>query len=76
MAKAPTEIKSLARVHTQAAIRTLAKIINQPKASPLARIAAAVALLDRGWGKPVAVEHIGEAGNYVVISSEPLTSEE
>ena len=52
MAKAPAEIRSLARAHTAAAIRVLAKIMNQPKTSPAARVSAAVALLDRGWGKP------------------------
>ena len=51
MAKAPAEIRSLARAHTKAAVGTLAKIMAQPKATPAARIAAAVALLDRGWGK-------------------------
>lgn len=52
MAKAPTEIKSLARSHTETAIRTLAGIMRQPKAPASARVAAAEALLDRGWGKP------------------------
>ena len=52
MAKAPVEIRSLARAHTAAAIRVLASIMNQAKASPAARVSAAVALLDRGWGKP------------------------
>jgi len=52
MAKAPTEIRSLARSHTETAIRTLAGIMRQPKAPASARVAAAEALLDRGWGKP------------------------
>ena len=51
MAKAPTEIKSLARSHTETALTTLASIMNQPNAPPQARVAAAQALLDRGWGK-------------------------
>jgi len=52
MAKTPLEIASLARKHTRTAIRTLVGIMNQPLASASARVAAAVALLDRGWGKP------------------------
>lgn len=51
MAKAPVEIKSLARVHTDTAIKTLAGIMQQGDAPPAARVAAAQALLDRGWGK-------------------------
>jgi hypothetical protein len=52
MAKAPTEIKSLARAHTETAIKTLAGIMMQPDAPHAARVSAATALLDRGWGKP------------------------
>ncbi len=52
MSKTPTEIRSLARSHTESAIKVLASIMNQPKASHAARVSAAVALLDRGWGKP------------------------
>jgi hypothetical protein len=53
MAKTPTEIRSLARAHTDAAIRTLAGIMNEPDAPHAARVAAANSLLDRGWGKSV-----------------------
>ena len=52
MAKAPVDLRSLARTHTKGAIKTLVGIMNQPKANPSARVTAAVALLDRGWGKP------------------------
>jgi hypothetical protein len=48
---APVDVRSLARVHTRAAIKTLAGIMNQPKCHPSARVHAAEALLDRGWGK-------------------------
>jgi hypothetical protein len=51
MAKAPIEIKSLARSHTETALKTLAGIMMQPDAAPAARVAAANSLLDRGWGK-------------------------
>jgi hypothetical protein len=52
MAKTPLEIASLARMHTRKAVRTLAAIMNEPSAPFAARVAAAEALLDRGWGKP------------------------
>jgi hypothetical protein len=51
MAKTPTEIRSLARAHTDAAVNTLVGIMNQEKSGPRARVAAAQVLLDRGWGK-------------------------
>jgi hypothetical protein len=51
MAKAKTDIRSLARSHTDAAIKTLVGIMNQPNAAPAARVSAAEALLSRGWGK-------------------------
>lgn len=51
MPKVPTEIKSLARAHTESALNVLASIMNQPNAPPAARVAAAQALIDRGWGK-------------------------
>ena len=52
MAKTPTEIASLARSFTEPALNTLAAIMRQPNAPAAARVQAAVALLDRGWGKP------------------------
>jgi hypothetical protein len=52
MAKTPAEIRSLARGHTESAINCLAGIMNKDSAPEAARISAAIALLDRGWGKP------------------------
>jgi len=51
VAKTPTEIKSLARLHTETALNTLKSIASSNSAADSARVAAAVALLDRGWGK-------------------------
>jgi len=48
----PDDVKELARSYTTQAIETLAGVMLNKKASPAARIAAAAALLDRGWGKP------------------------
>jgi hypothetical protein len=44
----PRGIELLAREHTPAAIAALVAALSQPRE----RVAAAVALLDRGWGKP------------------------
>jgi hypothetical protein len=51
MAKTPTDIRSLARSHTESAIRVLAAIMNKEDAPEAARVSAANGLLDRGWGK-------------------------
>jgi hypothetical protein len=51
MAKAKADIRSLARSHTESAIRVLAGIMNQVEAPAAARVSAAQAILDRGWGK-------------------------
>ena len=67
MAKAPSQIKSLARSHTESALKVLSGIMNQADAPPAARVAAATALLDRGWGKP-SQEHTGpgEDGEHLL----------
>lgn len=67
MAKAPTEIRSLARAHTQTAINTLAGIMQQDSAPAAARVSAAEALLNRGWGKP-AQPISGEGDQPVAIT--------
>lgn len=46
------EIRDLARTHTDLAINTLAEICAVADKDS-ARVSAAVALLDRGWGKPI-----------------------
>ena len=51
--KALHNLQELAREHTEAAIDTLAKIMNDEKAPHSARISAADALLSRGWGRPI-----------------------
>lgn len=52
MAKALADIRSLARTHTKMAVKVLVGIAKSPNAADSARVAAASALLDRGWGKP------------------------
>ena len=74
--KVVAEVKELARAHTREAIETLVSIMSNPKAAPAARVSAANALLDRGYGKPP--QHItGEGGpSYVVRLPEPCKTAE
>src|SRR5215472_4169018 len=51
-------IESLARSYTDKAIKTLAGIMMEPNCPPMARVAAAKVLLDRGWGKASESHHI------------------
>lgn len=46
-------VASYARGHTEKALNTLVKIMEDEEAPPTARVAAANSVLDRGWGKPV-----------------------
>jgi Family of unknown function (DUF5681) len=74
--KVVAEVKELARAHTAEAIQTLVAIMTNSKAAPAARVSAANALLDRGYGKPP--QHItGEnAPVYVARLPEPCKTVE
>jgi hypothetical protein len=57
MPRAVTEIRSLARSHTRTALNVLVGVMRSNEATPAARVAAANAILDRGWGKaPQAID--------------------
>ncbi len=62
MAKAKADIRSLARSQTEKAIKVLVGIMSQSKAPAAARVAAANALLDRGWGKAAQSITDGDGG--------------
>ena len=65
---ATLELEALARACAPAAFAAL-KIIAKKGASEAARVAAACAILDRGYGKPrQAVEHSGPEGGPVEIA--------
>ena len=74
--KVVAEVKELARAHTGEAIETLVSIMTNPKSAPAARVSAANALLDRGFGKPA--QHItGDGGpSFVMRLPEPCKSVE
>ena len=50
--KALRDVVELARKATPIAIATLKRIASNKNAPPAAQVSAAVALLDRAWGKP------------------------
>jgi len=62
----PTDLKSLARAYTDVAIQALSGIAQNGE-SENARVAASIALLDRGWNKPAQqVEHTGADGSNTI----------
>jgi len=56
------DIRSLARSHTETAINVLVKIMQSKDATPAARVSAANAVLDRGWGKATQPMESGNDG--------------
>jgi hypothetical protein len=67
VAKTLTEIRSLARSHTRTALSVLVGIMRSKDATPAARVSAANAILDRGWGKaPQAIENSGDGSLELV----------
>jgi hypothetical protein len=63
MPRAVTEIRSLARSYTRTAINVLVGVMRSKDATHSARLAAANAILDRGWGKaPQSLETADKGG--------------
>jgi hypothetical protein len=50
--KAIADVKALAKERSEEAIKTLVDVVGNQKAPPAARVAAAEAILNRGWGRP------------------------
>ena len=65
--KAAAGVRALARRHSKAAVKTLAAIMNNEEGPATARVSAAQALLDRGWGK-AAQRSAGEDGGLPVLA--------
>lgn len=62
------DLEGQARAYTSAALQTLVTIATKGKSEP-ARVTAASALLDRGYGKPrQGVEHTGPDGGPLVVT--------
>jgi hypothetical protein len=67
MPKTITEIRSLARSHTRTALNVLVGIMRSKDATAAARVTAANAVLDRGWGKATQTIETSEDGALELI---------
>jgi hypothetical protein len=67
MARTPTEIRLMARSHTRTAINVLVGIMRSEDATAAARVSAANAILDRGWGKATQPLESREDGTLELI---------
>ena len=67
MPKTLMEIRSIARSHTRTAVNVLVGVLRNTKVPPPARIAAANAILDRGWAKATQLIENGEDGALELI---------
>ena len=55
--KAVLDLRDLARTHTAVAVKTLLSVMRDRSAAPAARVSAATAILDRGYGRPAQTVH-------------------
>ena len=67
MPRSITEIRSVARSHTRTAINVLVGVMRSKDATAAARVSAANAILDRGWGRPPQALETGDNGALELI---------
>ena len=68
VSKAKLDIAERAKTHGDAALQALVDVMQDAKAPHSARVSAANAILDRGYGKPhQAVSHGGEDGGPIKL---------
>jgi hypothetical protein len=67
MAKSRTEIRALARSHTRTAVSVLIRVMRSKDATAAARVSAANAILDRGWGKASQPVESGTEGGIELV---------
>jgi hypothetical protein len=67
-------VTSAARQFTDDALKTLAAICNEGQ-SEAARVSAACALLDRGYGKPMQQVETGSPGEFSRMTDEELDAQ-
>jgi hypothetical protein len=65
----PVEVRDAARAHTTEAIATLVKNLNHPNGH--VANSAAIALLDRGWGKPLQSLELHDKSPHITINYQP-----
>ena len=73
--KLPDDVRSLARAYTHMGVKVLAGIAENGTSEP-ARVAAAVALLDRGWGKPKQDNSHAVSGEIRVVLRKMLSDDD
>jgi hypothetical protein len=66
------EVVKAARERTAAALATLDRVMADEKASPSARVTAALGILERGWGKPMQSISLKREGEYKDLSDAEL----
>jgi hypothetical protein len=84
MPKTITQIRSLARSHTRTAVNVLVGVMRSKNATPAARVSAANAILDRGWGRAPQALSTGDDGalelvhriERVIVHPEDVESED
>jgi hypothetical protein len=67
MSRTINEIRSLARSHTKTAINVLVGVMRSKDATHTARVSAANAILDRGWGKAAQALETSDNGALELI---------
>jgi hypothetical protein len=72
--KAIVEVAAAARERTLEAIETLTSIMRSPKATPAARVSAATALLDRGWGRAPQTIDLRHHADFRTLTDDELTA--
>ena len=65
--KTITEIRSLARSHTRTALNVLVGVMRSKDATATAKVSAANAILDRGWGRATQPIENGDDGPLELI---------
>lgn len=75
--KMPGSVRDMAQALTEECIETWREIMRSTKAPAQARVAAAAAIMDRGWGKPETKAEINSNVNYVArVPAAPESIEE
>jgi hypothetical protein len=67
MTKSVTEIRSLARSHTRTALNVLVGVMRSKDATAAAKVSAANAIPDRGWGRAAQAIRNGDDGAFKLI---------
>lgn len=72
--KAVAEVRALAREHSVEAMETLVQVMRNPSSPTNARIAAADAILNRGYGRPETTVNVRRITSIADLSDEELAT--